>query len=58
MTGFSPGLSTDFTMLVLAIVLGSVHTPAVTLAITNERGLWCNVGARNNAPPLRSALAG
>jgi uncharacterized MAPEG superfamily protein len=52
------GLSTEFTMLVLAIILGFVHMLAATQAITSERGLWWNVGPRDNAPPLRSALAG
>ena len=52
------GLSTEFTMLVLAIILGFVHMLAATQAITGERGLWWNVGPRDSAPPLRSALAG
>ena len=52
------GLSTELTMLVLAIILGFVHMLAATQAITSERGLWWNVGPRDNAPPLRSALAG
>jgi uncharacterized MAPEG superfamily protein len=52
------GLSTEFTMLVFAIILGFVHMLAATQAITSERGLWWNIGPRDNAPPLRSALAG
>jgi len=52
------GLSTEFTMLVLAIILGFVHMVAAALAIIGERGLWWNLGPRDNAPPLRSALAG
>jgi uncharacterized MAPEG superfamily protein len=59
MTEFSlGGLSTEFTMLVLTMILGFVHMLAATQAITSERGLWWNIGPRDNAPPLRSALAG
>ena len=59
MAGLSlAGLSTEFTMLVLAIILGFVHMVAAALAIIGERGLWWNLGPRDNAPPLRSALAG
>jgi uncharacterized MAPEG superfamily protein len=59
MTGFSlGGLSTEFTTLALAMILGFVHMLAATQAITSERGLWWNMGPRDNAAPLRSALAG
>ncbi|HEX3943381.1 MAG TPA: MAPEG family protein [Rhizomicrobium sp.] len=59
MTEFSlGGLSTEFTMLVLTMILGFVHMLAAAQAITSERGLWWNIGPRDNAPPLRSALAG
>ena len=52
------GLTTEFTMLALAIVLGFVHMLAATQMITSERGLWWNMGPRDNTPPLRSAPAG
>jgi uncharacterized MAPEG superfamily protein len=52
------GLTTEFTMLALAIVLGFVHMLAATQMITSERGLWWNMGPRDNTPPLSSALAG
>lgn len=52
------GLTIEFTMLVVAIVLGAVHLLAAAQAITAERGLWWNMGPRDNTPPLKSALAG
>ena len=52
------GLSSELTMLVLAIVLGGVHLLVAAQAITAERGLWWNMGPRDNAPPLKSVLAG
>ena len=52
------GLSTEFTMLALAIVLGFVHLLAATLATTGERGLMWNMGPRDNIAPLRSVLGG
>jgi uncharacterized MAPEG superfamily protein len=45
-------------MLALAIVLGFVHLLAATQVITSERGLMWNMGPRDNAPALRSTLAG
>jgi uncharacterized MAPEG superfamily protein len=57
--GFSlGGLSTELTMLALAIVLGALHLFAAAQAVTHERGLWWNMGPRDNTPPLKSALAG
>lgn len=57
--GFSlGGLSTEFTMLALAIILGFVHLLAATQAVTNERGLKWNMGPRDNPPPLRSVIGG
>jgi uncharacterized MAPEG superfamily protein len=51
-------LNTEFTMLVLAMILGFVHMFAATQVITSERGLMWNMGPRDNTPPLRSPLAG
>jgi uncharacterized MAPEG superfamily protein len=52
------GLSSEFTMLALAMILGFVHLFAAAHVITSERGLMWNMGPRDNTPPLRSALAG
>lgn len=52
------GLSTEFTMLALAIILGFVHLFAAAHVITSERGLIWNMGPRDNTPTLRSTLAG
>ena len=52
------GMSVEFTMLALAIVLGFVHLFLAVQAITSERGTAWNVGARDNTPPLRGRLAG
>lgn len=52
------GLSTEFTMLALALILGFVHLFAAAHVITSERGLMWNMGPRDNTPPLRSVLAG
>ena len=52
------GLSTEFTMLVLAMILAFVHMFTAIHMITSERGLSWNVGARDVTPPLRSRLAG
>ena len=57
--GFSlGGLSTEFTMLALAIVLGFVHMLTATQAVTVERGLMWNLGPRDNVPALKGVLAG
>lgn len=57
--GFSlGGLSTEFTMVALAIVLGFVHLVAATLASVGERGLKWNIGPRDNFTPLKSVLGG
>jgi uncharacterized MAPEG superfamily protein len=52
------GLTTEMTMLVLAMILGFVHMFAATHVITAERGASWNVGARDNTPPLQGKLAG
>lgn len=52
------GLSTEFTVLALAIILGFVHLFAATHVITSERGLMWNMGPRDNTPALAGALAG
>lgn len=52
------GLTTEFTMLALAVILGFVHLFAATHVITSERGLMWNMGPRDNTPVLKSTLAG
>jgi len=52
------GLSTEFSMLALAVVLGALHLLLAAQAITTERGLMWNMGPRDNSTPLRSVLAG
>ena len=52
------GMSVEFTMLALAIVLGFVHLFLATQMVTSERGMAWNVGARDNAAPLTGKLAG
>ena len=57
--GFSlGGLSTEFTMLALAIVLGFVHLLLAAQVVTSERGLTWAIGPRDNIAPLRSVLGG
>ncbi len=52
------GLSTEFTMLGLAIVLGLFQLMIAARAGNSQRGLKWNVGARDAAPPPVSAVAG
>ncbi|HEX4533616.1 MAG TPA: MAPEG family protein [Rhizomicrobium sp.] len=52
------GMSVEFTMLALAIVLGFVHLFLAAQVITSERGFVWNAGARDNTPPLKGKLAG
>jgi len=52
------GLSSEFTMLALAMVLYFVHLFAAIHTITAERGSAWNVGARDETPPLKGKLAG
>jgi len=52
------GLSTEFTMLTLAMILGFIHLFTATHFITSERGLMWNMGARDNTAPLQGKLAG
>ncbi len=52
------GMSVEFTMLALAIVLGFVHILLAIHFITNERGLMWNMGPRDEAKPLSGRLAG
>lgn len=52
------GLSTEFTMLGLALILGFVHLFAAIQTITAERGTAWNMGARDATEPLKSKLAG
>jgi uncharacterized MAPEG superfamily protein len=52
------GMSVEFTMLALAIVLGFVHLFLAAHFVTSERGLAWNTGARDNTTPLTGKLAG
>lgn len=52
------GMSVEFTMLALAIVLGFVHLFLAAQFVTRERGTAWNVGARDNTAPLTGKLAG
>jgi uncharacterized MAPEG superfamily protein len=52
------GMSVEFTMLALAIVLGFVHLFLAAQFVTRERGTAWNVGARDNTAPLAGKLAG
>src|SRR5581483_3527815 len=52
------GMSVEFTMLALAIVLGFIHVLLAIHFITNERGLMWHMGPRDDARPLASRLAG
>jgi uncharacterized MAPEG superfamily protein len=52
------GMSVEFTMLALAIVLGFVHLFLAAHFVTSERGMAWNTGARDNTAPLTSKLAG
>ena len=52
------GLSTELTMLGLAVILGFIHLFAAIQVITAERGRAWNVGARDVTEPLKGKLAG
>jgi uncharacterized MAPEG superfamily protein len=52
------GLSTEFTMLAFAIVLGLVQLFLAVQLVTRERGVAWNMGPRDETPPLRGKLAG
>jgi uncharacterized MAPEG superfamily protein len=52
------GMSVEFTMLALVIVLGFVHLFIAAQVVTRERGAAWNVGARDETPPLKGRLAG
>ena len=52
------GLSIEFTMLLLAIVLGFVHLFLGAHFVTAERGVAWNTGPRDETPPLKGKLAG
>lgn len=52
------GMSVEFTMLALAIVLGFVHLFLATHFVTSERGFAWNTGARDVSAPLTGRLAG
>ena len=52
------GLSVEFTMLGLAIVLGLVQLFLAAQFVTRERGVAWNIGPRDETPPLKGKLAG
>jgi uncharacterized MAPEG superfamily protein len=52
------GMSVEFTMLALAVVLGFVHLFIAVQLVTAERGAAWNTGPRDNTPPLQGKLAG
>lgn len=52
------GMSVEMTMLVLSIVLGFVSIFLSSRAVTNERGIQWNTGARDNTAPLQNKVAG
>lgn len=52
------GMSPEFTMLALAIVLGFIHLFLATQFVTSERGMAWNTGARDNTAPLTGKVAG
>jgi len=52
------GLSTEFTMLALAVVLGLFQLLIAARTGNSQRGLKWNVGARDAPPPPVSAVAG
>src|ERR1700761_5760961 len=52
------GMSTEMTMLVLSVVLGFISIFLASRAVTNERGIQWNTGARDNTQPLQSKVAG
>ena len=52
------GLSSELSMLVVAIVLGLVHILLAAHFITAERGIAWNIGPRDTSAPLTGKLAG
>ncbi len=52
------GLSVEFTMLGLAVVLGLLQLLIAARTGNSQRGLAWNVGARDNDPPPLGAVAG
>ena len=52
------GMSVEMTMLVLSVVLGFISIFLASRAVTNERGLQWNTGARDATAPLQSKVAG
>lgn len=52
------GLSTEFTMLALAVVLGLFQLMIAARSGNSQRGLKWNVGARDEPPPPVGAVAG
>jgi uncharacterized MAPEG superfamily protein len=52
------GLSTEFTMLALAVALGLFQLLIAARTGNSQRGLRWNVGARDEPPPPVSAVAG
>ncbi len=52
------GLSTEFTVLALALIWFFVHLFAASQTMTAERGRLWNMGPRDETPPLKGKLAG
>ncbi len=52
------GMSVEFTMLALAIVLGFVQLFLAVQLVTAERGTAWNMGPRDTTPPLKGKIAG
>jgi uncharacterized MAPEG superfamily protein len=52
------GMSVEFTMLALAILLGFVQLFLAVQVVTAERGTAWNVGPRDITPPLKGKIAG
>jgi uncharacterized MAPEG superfamily protein len=52
------GMSVEFTMLTLAILLGLVQLFLAVQLVTAERGTAWNIGPRDTTPPLKGKIAG
>jgi len=52
------GMSVEFSMLTIAILLGFVQLFLAVQVVTAERGTAWNVGPRDVTPPLKGKLAG
>jgi uncharacterized MAPEG superfamily protein len=52
------GMSIEFSMLLIAILLGFVQLFLAVQVVTAERGTAWNVGPRDVTPPLKGKLAG